>query len=130
MAFELASEPAALGSAGSPDSVSSSSDIDRLLSEILNDPNVFSLLDSPSSSSSSAPSPPCYSPSPQQLEQEALASLGQQPPYRLSTEYEADRLVSDPCLHGEGVPAKERAKPRDAGTVGSTIFAAGDRSKQ
>lgn len=68
----------AAGPAGSPDSGSSSSDIDRLLSEILNDPSVFSLLDSPSSSSSLAASPPCYSPSPQQLEQEALASLEQQ----------------------------------------------------
>ena len=81
MAFELAPEQhVAAGSVGSPDSSSSpSNDIDRLLSEILNDPNVFSLVDSPSSSSaSSAASPPCYSPCPQQLEQEALASLGQQ----------------------------------------------------
>ena len=80
MAFELVPEQSTLSSAESPES--SSSDIDRLLSEILNDPNVFSLIDSPSSSSSSAPSPhpspPCYSPSAQQLEQEALASLGQQ----------------------------------------------------
>ena len=79
MAFEAPEQFVAAGSGGSPDSSSSSTnDIDRLLSEILNDPSVFSLVDSPSSSSaSSAASPPCYSPGPQQLEQEALASLGQ-----------------------------------------------------
>ena len=79
MAFEAPEQFVAAGSGESPESSSSpSNDIDRLLSEILNDPNVFSLVNSPSSSSaSSAASPPCYSPGPQQLEQEALASLGQ-----------------------------------------------------
>lgn len=79
MAFEVASDQPVSLSTDTPDA----NDIDRLLSEILNDPSVFSLLDSPSSSSSSAPSPPCFSPSPQQLEQEALASLGQHQPQSL-----------------------------------------------
>ena len=82
MAFEVA-PPAAEQQSGitagvsADDSPNSTNEIDRLLNEILNDPNVFSLIDaSPTSSSSSAPSPPCYSPSPLQLEQEALAALG------------------------------------------------------
>ena len=92
MAFEVA-ETTVAGSAGSPDT--SSSEIDRLLSEILNDPSVFSLIDSsPASSSSSAPSPPCYSPSPQQLEQEALASLEQEQLQRQSLSRDQERLAS------------------------------------
>lgn len=82
MAFEVPPEQAAARSAETPDE-GLSDDIDRLLSEILNDPSVFSLLDSPSSSSSSAPSPPCFSPGTQQQEQEALPSLGQQQPQPL-----------------------------------------------
>ena len=81
MAYELSPEqPVAPDPGGSPDSASSSSDIDRLLSEILNDPSIFSLLESSPSAPtpSAAPSPPYHSPSPQQLEQDALASLGQQ----------------------------------------------------
>lgn len=82
MAFEVApptAEQPGITAGSAAEGPSSTNEIDRLLNEILNDPNVFSLIDaSPTSSSSSAPSPPCYSPSPQQLEQEALASLGQQ----------------------------------------------------
>lgn len=62
----------------STESSSSMSDIDSLLSEILNDPNVFSLLESTSPAPSPQP-PLCLSPSAQQLEQEALASIGQFP---------------------------------------------------
>ena len=63
------------------------SDIDSLLSEILNDPNVFSLLESPSPAPSPQP-PLCLSPSAQQLEQEALASIGQLPQ---QNQYPAER---------------------------------------
>lgn len=81
MAFEVPTEQTAASTEAPDDGLFN--DIDRLLSEILNDPSVFSLIDSPSSSSSSAPSPPCFSPSTQQQEQDALASVGQQQPQPL-----------------------------------------------